>query len=136
MCLTDQFSEKCGCKLSSTHLVQVGYLDEKVALWEGAVQQGATAVVVLLKRQKWQQHELERAAIAQEAARPLTPPKATSQAARNPNGSHTAAAVQAGPSRRQSSPLGLPIAASSPVGMRFTGTINFSMTFIPYYHVC
>ena len=77
----------------STRLVQVGHLDQKVALWEGGVQQGATAVVVLLKRQKWQQHELERAAIAQEAARPLTPPRATSQAARNPNGSHTAAAV-------------------------------------------
>ena len=84
------------------------------------MQQGATAVVVLLKRQKWQQHEAERTAIAQEAARP---PRAIRHSARNHKGPHTAAAVQAGPGRRQPSPPGHPIAASSPVGMRFTGTI-------------
>ena len=35
----------------STQLVQVGLLDHRVELWERAVQEGATAVVVLLKRQ-------------------------------------------------------------------------------------
>ena len=107
----------------STQLVQVGLLDHRVDLWERAVQEGAAAVVVLLKRQTWQQHEAERAAIAKEAARPMTPSQATKHSAWNPNGSHSAAAVQAGPSRRQPSPPGHPIAASSPVGMRFTGTI-------------
>ena len=76
-----------------------------------------------MKRQKWQENELESAAITEESARPLTHPRAISQAARNPNGSHTAAAVQSGNSTRQSSPPGQPIATSSPVGMRFTGTI-------------
>ena len=104
-------------------LLQVGDLDKKVLLWEGAVQQGGKAVVVLLKRQKWQEHELERAAIAAETARPLTPPRATSQAARNPHGSNVAAAVPTGTSSRQSSPPGPPIAASSPVRQRPTGTI-------------
>ena len=46
----------------SKQLVQVGLLDHRVDLWERAVQEGAAAVVVLIKRQTWQQHKAERAA--------------------------------------------------------------------------
>ena len=35
----------------SKQLVQVGLLDHRVDLWERAVQEGAAAVVVLMKRQ-------------------------------------------------------------------------------------
>ena len=53
----------------------------------------------------------------------MTPPRATSQAARNPHGSNVAAANPTGTSEKQSSPPGPPIAASSPVRQRPTGTI-------------
>ena len=106
----------------SKQLVQVGLLDHRVDLWERAVQEGAAAVVKLVKRQTWQQHEAERAAIVKEATRPMSPPRANTSSARNPNGS-TTAATQAGPSRRLPSPPGHPIATSSPVGTRFVGTI-------------
>ena len=80
-------------------------------------------MVKLVKRQTWQQHEAERAAIVREATRPMSPPRAKASSARNPPGSTTAAS-QAGPSRRLPSPApGHPIATSSPVGSRFVGTI-------------
>ena len=104
-------------------LLQVGNLDKKVLLWEGAVQRGGKVVVVLLKRKKFQEHELERAAIAAEAARTLTPPRATSPATRHPHGSNVAAVVPTVTSTRQSSPPGPPIAASNPVRQRPTWTI-------------
>ena len=104
-------------------LLQVGNLDRKVKHWEGAVLRGGKEVVVLLKRKKFQEHELERAALAAEAARPPSPPRATPPATGHPHGSQAAAVVPAGTSTRQSSPHGPPMAASSPVRQRPTGTI-------------
>ena len=104
-------------------LEQVRLLDHRVSLWERAVQDGATAVVKLVQRQKWLQHKAERAVIAREANRPMSPARANTSSARNPSGSRPAAS-QAGPSRRlPSPPPGHPIATSSPVGSRFVGTI-------------
>ena len=106
----------------SKQLDQVRLLDHRVDLWEHAVQDGAAAVVKLVKRQTWQLHEAERAAIVREATRPMSPPRAKSSTARNPSGS-TPAASQAGPSRRLPSQPRHPTATSSPVGTRFLGTI-------------
>ena len=107
----------------SKQLEQVRLLDHRVDLWECSVQDGAAAVVKLVQRQKWQQHQAERAAIAREANRPMSPARAITSTARDPSGSRPAAS-QAGPSRRLPSPTpGHPMATSSPVGSRFVGTI-------------
>jgi len=58
------------------HLEQVRLLDHRVELWEGSVQSGAATVMKLLQRQRWQQ---KQAAIAREANRPKSPPRATPQ---------------------------------------------------------
>ena len=106
----------------SKQLDQVRLLDHSVDLWERAVQDGAAAVVKLVKRQIWRLHEAERAAIVREVTRPMSPAKDKSSSARNPSRS-TPDASQAGPSRRLPSPTGHPIATNSPVGTRFVGTI-------------
>ena len=68
----------------SKQLDQVRLLDHRVSLWERAVQDGAAAVVKLVQRQKWQQHEAERAAIAREATRPMSPARAKNQLCQEP----------------------------------------------------
>ena len=77
-------------------------------------------------RQRWLQKQAEKAAIAREANRPKSPPRAItiSSYTRGQAGSGSPAS-QAGPSsRRLPSPTpGLPRATSSPVGNRFVGTI-------------
>ena len=106
-------------------LEQVQLLDHRVELFEGSVQSGTVAVVKLLQRQRWQQQQAEKAAIAREAKGHKSPPRAItiSSTTRGQAGSASPAS-QAGPSRpRLPSPTpGLPRATSSPVG-RFVGTI-------------
>ena len=73
------------------------------------------------QRQKW--HQAERAAIAREATRPMSPASSKTSSAKNPTGL-TPAASKAGTSRRLPSPTpGNPIATSIPVGTRLVGTI-------------